>query len=102
GGHIPDYILKNEKLMAELPAFFGALSDQKPSREDLETPLELSHGIHSHRGRDIRLPWGGVGPSMCRCKPTKLARQAPLNLAPASWRAVSPLPLFGGSLAGSI
>lgn len=40
-GRIPDYVLKNQKLMAQLPAFFRTLSGQKPSREDLEKLLEL-------------------------------------------------------------
>jgi len=35
-GRIPDYVLKDEKLVAQLPAFFRTLSGQKPSREDLE------------------------------------------------------------------
>ncbi|MSU60090.1 MAG: XRE family transcriptional regulator [Pedosphaera sp.] len=40
-GRIPDYVLKDEKLMAQLPAFFRTISGQKPSREDLEKLLEL-------------------------------------------------------------
>lgn len=36
-GRIPDYVLKDEKLVAQLPVFFRTLSGQKPSREDLET-----------------------------------------------------------------
>src|SRR6266481_2209749 len=40
-GRIPDYILKDEKLVAKLPAFFRTLSGQKPSREDLEKLVEL-------------------------------------------------------------
>ena len=40
-GRIPDYILKNEKLVSQLPAFFRTISSQKPSREDLEKLVEL-------------------------------------------------------------
>jgi transcriptional regulator with XRE-family HTH domain len=40
-GRIPDYVLKDEKLVAQLPAFFRTLSGQKPSREDLETLFQL-------------------------------------------------------------
>ena len=35
-GRIPDYILKDKKLIAQLPVFFRTLSGQKASREDLE------------------------------------------------------------------
>src|SRR5271170_706218 len=35
-GRIPDYILKDEKLVSQLPVFFRTISGQKPSREDLE------------------------------------------------------------------
>ena len=38
---IPDYILKDEKLVAQLPVFFRTISGQKPSREDLEKLVEL-------------------------------------------------------------
>ena len=40
-GRIPDYILKDEKLVAKLPVFFRTISGQKPSREDLEKLVEL-------------------------------------------------------------
>lgn len=40
-GRIPDYVLKDEKLVAQLPVFFRTISGQKPSREDLEKLLEL-------------------------------------------------------------
>jgi len=40
-GRIPDYLLKDEKLVAQLPVFFRTLSGQKPSREDLEKLLEI-------------------------------------------------------------
>jgi len=40
-GRIPDYVLKDEKLVAQLPVFFRTLSGQKPSREDLEKLIEL-------------------------------------------------------------
>jgi hypothetical protein len=40
-GRIPDYVLQDEKLVAQLPAFFRTLSGQKPSREDLEKLLEI-------------------------------------------------------------
>jgi len=40
-GRIPDYVLKDEKLVAQLPVFFRTLSGQKPSREDLEKLLEI-------------------------------------------------------------
>ena len=40
-GRIPDYVLKDEKLVAQLPLFFRTLSGQKPSREDLENLVEL-------------------------------------------------------------
>ena len=40
-GRIPDYILKDERLVAQLPVFFRTISGQKPSREDLEKLLEL-------------------------------------------------------------
>ncbi len=35
-GRIPEYVLKDEQLVAKLPLFFRTLSGQKPSREDLE------------------------------------------------------------------
>lgn len=40
-GRIPDYVLKDEQLVAQLPVFFRTLSGQKPSREDLEKLLEI-------------------------------------------------------------
>ena len=40
-GRIPDYVLTDEKLVAQLPAFFRTLSGQKPSREDLEKLVDL-------------------------------------------------------------
>jgi len=40
-GRIPDYILKDEKLVSQLPVFFRTISGQKPSREDLEKLVEI-------------------------------------------------------------
>jgi transcriptional regulator with XRE-family HTH domain len=40
-GRIPDYVLKDEQLTAQLPVFFRTLSGQKPSREDLEKLVEI-------------------------------------------------------------
>lgn len=40
-GRIPDYLLKDEKLVAQLPVFFRTLSGGKPSREDLEKLLAI-------------------------------------------------------------
>jgi transcriptional regulator with XRE-family HTH domain len=40
-GRIPDYVLKDEKLVAQLPAFFRTISGQKPSSEDLARLVEL-------------------------------------------------------------
>jgi len=40
-GRIPDYVLKDENLVAQLPVFFRTISGQKPSREDLEKLVEL-------------------------------------------------------------
>ena len=40
-GRIPDYVLKDNKLVAQLPVFFRTLSGQKPSREDLEKLLKI-------------------------------------------------------------
>ncbi|MBI2929730.1 MAG: hypothetical protein HYY24_29070 [Verrucomicrobia bacterium] len=45
-GRIPDYVLKDEKLVAQLPAFFRTLSGEKPSREDLEKLLEVIKSIN--------------------------------------------------------
>ena len=42
-GRIPDYALKDKKLVAQLPAFFRTLSGQKPSRDDLEKLLATIH-----------------------------------------------------------
>jgi transcriptional regulator with XRE-family HTH domain len=44
-GRIPDYVLKDEKLVAQLPVFFRTISGQKPSREDLEKLVELIRSI---------------------------------------------------------
>jgi transcriptional regulator with XRE-family HTH domain len=43
-GRIPDYVLKDEKVTEQLPAFFRTLSGQKPSRDDLEKLLEIIRG----------------------------------------------------------
>lgn len=40
-GRIPDYLLNDKELVAQLPVFFRTISGQKPSREDLEKLLEL-------------------------------------------------------------
>jgi len=40
-GRIPDYILEDERLVAQLPIFFRTISGQKPSREGLEKLVEL-------------------------------------------------------------
>jgi len=40
-GRIPDYVLNDAELVAQLPVFFRTLSGQKPSREDLEKLLEI-------------------------------------------------------------
>ncbi len=40
-GRIPDYLLKDEDLVAQLPVFFRTLSGDKPSREDLEKLLAI-------------------------------------------------------------
>ena len=40
-GRIPDYVLKDQELVSQLPVFFRTLSGQKPSREDLEKLLEI-------------------------------------------------------------
>ena len=40
-GRIPDYVLKDEQLVSQLPVFFRTLSGQKPSRDDLEKLLEI-------------------------------------------------------------
>ena len=41
GGRIPDHVLKDEELVARLPAFFRTLSGQKPSEEELENLIKL-------------------------------------------------------------
>src|SRR5438105_3228262 len=41
-GRIPDYVLQDEKLVAQLPVFFRTLSGQKPSREDLQKLLDYA------------------------------------------------------------
>ena len=43
-GRIPDYVLKDEKLVAQLPVFFRTISGQKPSREDREKLMALIQG----------------------------------------------------------
>ena len=43
-GRIPDQILEDEKLAAQLPVFFRTLSGQKPSREDMEKLLAIIKG----------------------------------------------------------
>jgi transcriptional regulator with XRE-family HTH domain len=46
-GRIPEYVLKDEKLIAHLPVFFRTLSGQKPSPEDLDKLLEIiNRGRH--------------------------------------------------------
>ena len=40
-GRIPDYVLKDEKLVAQLPVFFRTLSGDKPSGEELENLIKL-------------------------------------------------------------
>lgn len=40
-GRIPDYILQDEGLVAQLPVFFRTISGQKPSREDLDKLVGL-------------------------------------------------------------
>lgn len=40
-GSIPDYALRDEKLMAQLPVFFHSISGQKPSREGREKLMAL-------------------------------------------------------------
>src|SRR3989304_1041720 len=40
-GRIPDYVLQDDELAAQLPVFFRTLSGQHPSREDLEKLLEI-------------------------------------------------------------
>ncbi|MCI0541194.1 MAG: hypothetical protein L0Z50_38825 [Verrucomicrobiales bacterium] len=40
-GRIPDYVLKDEKLVAQLPVFFRTIAGQKPSPEDWEKLMAL-------------------------------------------------------------
>ncbi|MBK8000688.1 MAG: hypothetical protein IPK15_18720 [Verrucomicrobia bacterium] len=40
-GRIPDYVLKDQELVSQLPVFFRTLSGQRHSREDLEKLLEM-------------------------------------------------------------
>jgi transcriptional regulator with XRE-family HTH domain len=40
-GRIPDYVLKDEKLVAQLPVFFRTISGQKASAEQLENLIAL-------------------------------------------------------------
>jgi transcriptional regulator with XRE-family HTH domain len=40
-GRIPDHILKDEELLAKLPAFFRTISGNKPSRAELENLIKL-------------------------------------------------------------
>ena len=40
-GRIPDYVLQDEKLAAQLPVFFRTLSGKKPSGEELENLIKL-------------------------------------------------------------
>jgi transcriptional regulator with XRE-family HTH domain len=40
-GRIPDYVLEDAELVAQLPAFFRTLSGDKPSREDLAKLLAI-------------------------------------------------------------
>jgi hypothetical protein len=45
-GRIPAYVLEDRELVGKLPAFFRTLSGQKPSKEDLETLLEIIRKSH--------------------------------------------------------
>jgi hypothetical protein len=45
-GGISDYVLKDEKLVAQLPVFFRTISGQKPSPEDLEKLVELIRSVN--------------------------------------------------------
>jgi transcriptional regulator with XRE-family HTH domain len=40
-GRIPGYVLKDKKLVAQLPVFFRTISGQKPSQKDLEKLVKL-------------------------------------------------------------
>ena len=45
-GRIPSYLLEDAELVGKLPVFFRTLSGQKPSKEDLETLLEIIRKSH--------------------------------------------------------
>ena len=45
-GRIPDYVLNDEKLVAQLPVFFRTLSGQKPAPEDLKKLVELIKSVN--------------------------------------------------------
>lgn len=45
-GRIPSYVLEDAELVGKLPVFFRTLSGQKPSKEDLETLLEIIRKSH--------------------------------------------------------
>ena len=40
-GRIPDYVLKDKKLVAQLPVFFRTISGQRPSEKQLENLIAL-------------------------------------------------------------
>jgi hypothetical protein len=40
-GRIPDHVLKDEELLAKLPAFFRTISGNKPSRAELGNLINL-------------------------------------------------------------
>ena len=40
-GRIPDHVLKDEELLAKLPAFLRTISGNKPSRAELENLIKL-------------------------------------------------------------
>ena len=40
-GRIPDHVLKDEVLLAKLPAFFRTISGNKPTRAELENLIKL-------------------------------------------------------------
>ncbi len=48
-GRIPDYVLKDEKLVAQLPVFFRTISGQKTSRQELEKLVELIRSVNRSR-----------------------------------------------------
>ena len=45
-GRIPHHVLKDEELLAKLPAFFRTISGNKPTCEDLEKLLKLIRGAN--------------------------------------------------------